>query len=123
VLEDKECWFIFDENALYSKHPADSDPAILSSQLEYVAKISHRPNLHIFVLPGKSSAPSEISNQFLLLDQRYASETVLGEQTTTDVRELASYRKVFDQLVEHAVTGDQLRKHIEAAIRQCRGHG
>lgn len=117
VLADKECWFAFDENALYTRHPRTINSAVLVEQLQYIEQLSHRPNIHIYMLPAEEGAPTKISNQFLLIDQRYASaETVTGELTTTDVHELAIYRRLFDQIIEHAVTGKQLHKHIKTAV-------
>ncbi|GAA1190160.1 helix-turn-helix domain-containing protein [Prauserella alba] len=112
---DHRFHFILAQQALTTM-VGDVDTMI--GQLDRLLAVMSLPRVVFGIVPHDAEyrAPT---NQFILFDNRLVHvETISAELTISQPREVALYRKAFDELAEQAVTGTAARTLITDALDQ-----
>jgi transcriptional regulator with XRE-family HTH domain len=92
------------------------DSNVMIGQLDRLLAVMSMPRLTLGIIPtfAEYRVPT---NQFIMFDNRLVHvETVSAELTINQPREIALYRKVFDELAKQAVIGNAARALITAAL-------
>lgn len=96
-------------------------PQLMAAQIEHVIGISHRPNVHIGVIPWTSPVHVAPLHGFDVYDERAA---LVGTETATafltDSRDVGAYGKLFGLLVDAAMFGDDARAILAEAAERYR---
>lgn len=105
------------EQALHTTVGADH---VMLGQLDRLLAVIGLPRVLLGVVPTQAEVPMQITN-FVIFDERLALvEAVTAELTITQPREIATYGRVFADLAERSVTGDEAREVIRRAIESRR---
>lgn len=96
-------------------------PTVMVSQLEYLVKAMTTPHIRIGIISWKTTAPLPPVHAFHLYD----SSTVLigtldATAFITDQRDIASYKKKFQELQQAASFDEQARAAINRTAREFR---
>jgi hypothetical protein len=97
------------------------DPAIMKEQLEYLVDISHRPNVHVWVVPTRAGVHAGHSGPFVVatlgngdrigyIDDQLEGKIVSGAGKVTDLE------RVWESVVDLALPGRQSRDLILRVI-------
>lgn len=92
------------------------DNNVMIGQLDRLLAVMSLPRVALGILPTftKYRVPT---NQFIMFDNRLVHiETVSAELTISQPREIVLYAKAFEQLTKQAVTGNDARALINAAL-------
>lgn len=103
--------FLITEPAALSRF---CDPRIVIQQLDRLRFLFDLPNIRIGFISGRTNLPAIPQNSFVLLDSSIAMvETVTGEVSTVDERDIETYNDTFNALASVAVFGSQADPLIE----------
>ncbi|AHH22125.1 putative DNA-binding protein [Nocardia nova SH22a] len=92
------------------------DSEVMADQLRHVLDLMELPRLVFGIVPADSPYFRRTTD-FVLYDRRKVLvETITAESAVTQPREIALYEKVFNQLSEQAVHGDDARDLIGDAL-------
>ncbi|WP_094025797.1 helix-turn-helix domain-containing protein [Nocardia cerradoensis] len=101
------------EQALHTTVGTD---AVVLGQLDRLLAVIGLPRVLLGIVPAQAEVPMQTTN-FVIFDERLTLvEAVTAELTITQPREIAVYGRLFAELVEQSVTGDQAREIIRRAI-------
>jgi transcriptional regulator with XRE-family HTH domain len=90
--------------------------AVMAGQLHQLMAASYLPNVTLGIIPQGVELALTPLETFMMLDGRAEVETY-GEQVTLGEDQSRRYSEVFDRLMAEAVTGDEARALITAAIQ------
>jgi hypothetical protein len=98
-------------------------PGTMQAQLDRLQSVLGRENVRLGIIPFEADLTTVPQNSFDLFDDRLAVvETFVGESTHTGA-EAATYARALDRLWADAVTGEDARRLIAAAMPLAQGSG
>ncbi|MGI5330972.1 helix-turn-helix domain-containing protein [Actinomadura nitritigenes] len=115
---DREFTFVMAEGAL---RWCMGGPAVMAAQLDHLAEISHRPNIHIGIITWTTPATVPGLHPFTLYDsQAVLLGTWNATAIITDQRNIADYEAYWDELQPLISWGDDARAAIARAAQDYR---
>ncbi|MBV9846091.1 MAG: helix-turn-helix transcriptional regulator [Kutzneria sp.] len=115
--QDKQFDFVLVEGALRWRPGPDE---LMHAQMDRLLSLETLPNVSLSVIPFDSEATSLYLNGFTIFDvpddPAVLVETLSHEFWLNDTSNLTSYRHVFDDLSEAAVTGQRAHELIRSAM-------
>ncbi len=93
----------------------------LAGQLDRLLAVTGLAALELGIIPFAAAVPVYPLSGFRLYDDLVIVESMVGEQQLADADSVARYEKYLEQLREAAVTGEEARRLIAAAIEALRG--
>ncbi|MHB8217079.1 MAG: helix-turn-helix domain-containing protein [Candidatus Sulfotelmatobacter sp.] len=105
--------FLMTESAALSRF---CDPAVARRQLKRLRFLFDIPYVRIGFLPNRTSLPRVPTNSFIMYDSSLVVvETLAGEISTVDEKNIEQYNAVFDELASVAVFGN----NAEIFLNEC----
>jgi len=92
------------------------DTNVMIGQLDRLLAVTSLPRVSFGIIPTRAEYRVP-TNQFIMFDNRLVHvETISAEVAITQPREIALYTRVFDQLIQQAITGPAARTLITDAL-------
>jgi transcriptional regulator with XRE-family HTH domain len=107
---NKTFYFVILEDALRRQ---TADPATMTVQLERLAQISTLSNVHLSLVPTDVRLPIAPLHGFRIFDEQLVViELETDEVILHNPDDITYYRRIFDQLDEVSIRGDDLRQRL-----------
>lgn len=99
-------------------------PAATAAQVEHIIELSRRPHIHIGVVDLATPKPFMAPRAFHLYDDHTTEvATDVGTAFVDEPDDVAHFRRLFEQLSEHALHGDDARDLLASIARSLRQPG
>jgi transcriptional regulator with XRE-family HTH domain len=119
--ETKRFDFVITEGALRWRI---GSPSVHAMQLHHVAGLALLPNLSVGVIPLLAEVQARQTNMFAIFDaSTVVIETMTAELTLREEQLVSFYTRVYDELRERAVYGDELRAIVDRIAAELRQLG
>jgi transcriptional regulator with XRE-family HTH domain len=104
--------FLITEPAALSRF---CDPVTVTQQLDRLRSLWEMPNVSIGFISGATALPQIPQNSFIIFNTSTVTvETVTGEISTVDQRDIQLYEQIFDAFASIAVFGPEAEPILEA---------
>ncbi|MEV6320078.1 helix-turn-helix transcriptional regulator [Nocardia sp. NPDC051787] len=102
--------------AAQALHTTVGNDQTMIGQLDRLLAVAGMPRVVLGIVPAEAPYRVSMTNFTIFDNDRVMVETVTAELTITQPREIALYGRAFDILAKQAVTGQQARELISAAL-------
>ncbi len=107
--------FLITESAALSRF---CDPPVVIQQLDRLRFLFGLPNITIGFISNEAALPRIPLNSFVVVDSSTATvETITGEVSTVDERDISTYNHIFDEFTSLAIFGAEADAFLERCKR------